>query len=130
MPVCEVLHRSRNVLPDNLPDRKSHIGLAVGRVAGSITFRKDECHVTHLLLRKILSILLPLENIHSQTCVRFSSWSREESQLQAEPDQHDCKNRDSVMRAHTPLRLLMAWNAKPGGIRNPNQTPDVEENLC
>jgi hypothetical protein len=33
------------------------------------------------------------------------------------------------MRAHTPLRLLMAWNAKPGGIRNPNQTPNVEENL-
>jgi ATP-dependent DNA ligase len=39
---------------------------------GSITFRKDECHVIHLLLRKIL---LQLQNIHSQvTPMRVSAF--------------------------------------------------------
>src|SRR6266550_6271596 len=85
--------------------------------AGSIAFRKDECHVMHLLLWKIFNILLQLRNIYMQTldraCVRFSRRSREESQLQAEPDQDDCNNSDSVMRAHEVLRLLVLGMRMP-----------------
>src|SRR5436190_8229940 len=87
----------------------------------------------HLLLRKILNILLHLEKIHTHTldraCVRFSRRSREESQLQAEPDQDNCNNSDSVMRAHKVLRLQVP------GIRVPaasaiRTNPNVEAILC
>src|SRR5215471_5630058 len=70
----------------------------------SISFRKDECHVMHPLLRKIFNILVHLGNIHTHSldwgCVRFSRRSREESQLQAKPDQENCNNSDTLMHAH------------------------------
>jgi hypothetical protein len=76
---------------------------------GSISFRKDECHVMHPLLRKIFNIPVHLGNIHTHSldwgCIRFSRRSREESQLQAEPDQDNCNNSDTVMHAHEVLRL-------------------------
>src|SRR5262249_9139181 len=68
----------------------------------SISFRKDECHVMHPLLGKISNILVHLKNIHTHTLDRdrFSRPSREEGQLQAESDQDNRNNSDSVMHAH------------------------------
>src|SRR5262245_53767461 len=85
--------------------------LGVGEAAArSISFRKDECHVMHPLLRKISNILVHLKNIHTHTLDRdrFSRRSREEGQLQAESDQDNGNNSDSVMHAH----------ASPPGSRN------------
>ena len=86
----------------------------------------------YLLRRKIFDILVHLKNIYTLEgpYVRFSRRSREESQLQAEPDQDNCNDNDSVMRAHKALRLQVSLNADAGGVRNPNQNPKVEANLC
>jgi hypothetical protein len=75
-----------------------------GNGVRSITVGKDECHVMELLHRKIFDILVHLGDIDIDALdgayVRFSNRSGEESQLQAEPDQDNCHNSDSVMHAH------------------------------
>jgi hypothetical protein len=96
----------------------------------SITFGKDECHVMYLLRQKILTVLLDLENIHGRDREydRFSRRSREESQLQAEPDQDNCNNSDGVMHAHNGSPVANALNA--GGFRDTNRHQLPNAILC
>src|SRR5262249_56066264 len=104
-------NQKRNrISPDreHAPQARSRLlyqGLSVfePRAGGrSMSLRKDECHVMYPLLRKISNILVHLKNIHTHTLDRdrFSRPSREEGQLQAESDQDNRNNSDSVMHAH------------------------------
>src|SRR5262249_45197094 len=69
-----------------------------GRPINLLQKRRMSCQ----LLRKISNILVHLKNIHTHTLDRdrFSRPSREEGQLQAESDQDNRNNSDSVMHAH------------------------------
>ncbi len=55
-----------------------------------------------------------------EACVHFNNRRREEKQLQAEPDQDNCKNSGNVMCAHNGPPVANALNAGASGIRDAN----------
>ena len=78
----------------------------LGQIIRSIAV-EDECHVTHLLHRKILHIciLVHLKDVHTDARVyvrfRFHRWK--EKLLRAKADNENCDDSDDMMCTHERL---------------------------
>jgi len=96
----------------------------LGQIIRSISV-EDECHVMHLLHRKILHnyISVHLKDVHTdaRACVRFRFHRWKEKLLRAKADNENCDDSDDMMYAHEWRLGLM--------VESLGQRQPMEENI-